>query len=260
MKKLTLQKLNILSLVGTWGYLSTRDISQLAWPSSSSRSAHVMAQVAASKLVEAGLLLARDPRQRQGARKALTKPVPKTGVAKAYVLTTRGAEILNEEWLSELVSAEVALGAKIAMPWFADGYNLSTADWNVRAPVIDLVQNLVAHWAVLDPLDPLGAAWLSLRAVGPRGAARNFLSLAGWSHFDAVLVNNRFEPVFGVYLAKPCTASATTDIAKLAKKNQPFLVACDRPARLSNLVEWRARVSPQLDAEVRATLPNQIVA
>jgi len=260
MKKLTPQKLNILCLVGTWGYLSTRDISQLAWPSSSSRSAHVMAQVAASNLAKAGLLLARDLRHRQGTKKALKAPVPKTGVAKAYVLTTRGAEILNEEWLSELVAAEFAPDANAAIPWFADGYNLSTYDWNVRAPVIDLVQNLVAQWAVRDPLDPLGGAWLSLRAVGPRGAARNYLGLAGWSHFDAVLVNNRFEPVFGVYLAKPRTTNATTDIAKLAKKNQPFLVACDRPARLANLVEWRARVGPRLDAEVRATLPNQIVA
>lgn len=43
MKKLTDQQLSILTLVGTFGYLATRDIGRLAWPAHPAKSAHVMA-------------------------------------------------------------------------------------------------------------------------------------------------------------------------------------------------------------------------
>jgi len=62
MKKLTDQQLSILTLVGTFGYLATRDIGRMAWPAHPAKSAHVMAQDNASKLAKTGYLLARDMR------------------------------------------------------------------------------------------------------------------------------------------------------------------------------------------------------
>lgn len=62
------------------------------------------------------------------------------------------------------------------LPWFAANYKISTADHVTRAPVIDLLHQMMAG-------DP------TLHSIGKCGAARNVLGLQQVSHFDAVLVD-----------------------------------------------------------------------
>jgi hypothetical protein len=114
---------------------------------------------------------------------------------------------------------------------------------------------MTAHWSRPDDNDPTEQSFLKMQPVGPRGASRNFLGLKAYSHFDAVLVNNRFEFVFGVYLADPLTATATAKVAKLAKQGTPFLIAVDRPPRLPTLVKWRERTAPAIAIKVAQHLP-----
>jgi len=252
MKSLTTQQFKILTLVGTFGYLSTRDVSKLAWPNSEAHSAHVMAQASLSRLADLGLVLARDLRERPAAKREL--PTPKTGIAKGYVLTKRGAEELNNHWMPEYWAHDLPADANASF-WFADGYNLSLKDHVVRTPVIELCHQMTARWNWVDDTDPTERSVLTMLPVGRRGASRNFLGLKAYSHFDAVLVNNRFEFVFGVYLADPLTSTATTKVAKLAKQGTPFLIAADRPPRIPTLVKWRERTAPAIAIKVAQHLP-----
>lgn len=252
MKSLTTQQLNILTLVGTFGYLSTRDVSKLAWPNSETHSAHVMAQASLSRLSDLGFVLARDLRERPAAKRDL--PAPKTGIAKGYVLTKRGAEELNNHWMPEYWAHDLPADGNASF-WFADGYNLSLKDHVARTPVIELCHQMTARWNWVDDTDPTERNILTMLPVGSRGASRNFVGLKAYSHFDAVLVNNRFEFVFGVYLADPLTSTATTKVAKLAKQGTPFLIAADRPPRLETLVKWRERTAPGIATKVALYLP-----
>ncbi len=257
MKSLTPQQLHILTLVGTFGYLSTRDVSKLAWPNSESHSAHVMAQASLSRLADLGLVLARDLRERPAAKREA--PPPKTGIAKGYVLTKRGAEELNNHWMPEYSVYDLPEDGNASL-WFADGYNLSLKDHVVRAPVIELCHQMTRQWSPLDDTDPTEQTFLNILPVGPRGASRNFLGLKAYSHFDAVLVNNRFEFVAGVYLADPLTSTATAKVSKFSKQGDPFLIAVDRPPRLVTLMKWRERVAPALAAAVERQLPHGLEA
>ena len=251
MKSLTHQQRKILTLVGTFGYVSTKAVAKLAWPHtltpSAIHSAHVMAQASLSRLLDLGLVLARDLRE-PGAMKLKTPP-PKTGIAKGYVLTKKGAEELNNHWESEWCATDL-VDDNNPMLWFADGYNLSLKDNFVRAPVIDLCHQMMAHWSRLDDTDPLKQSFLSAIAVGPRGTSRNFLGLKRYAHFDAVLVTNRFEYLFGIYLADPLTSTATAKVVNLAKQGDDFLIAVDRPARLRVLTRWREETAPAMGLRV----------
>ena len=255
MRTLTQQQSKILTLVGTFSYLSTKDVAKLAWPhtvtAAAKHSAHVMAQASLARLLELGLVLARDLREQYAPKRKA--PPPKTGVAKGYVLTKKGAEELNNHWVSEWCATDLATDNN-PMLWFADGYNLSLKDHIVRAPVIDLCHQMMASWSRLDDTDPLGQNFLSAMAVGQRGASRNFLGLKDYAHFDAVLVTNRFDYLFGVYLADPLTATATAKVTKLAKKGDDFLIAVDRPARLQVLTKWREETAPAMGARVAQLL------
>lgn len=255
MKALTQQQSKILTLIGTFGYLSTKNVAKLAWPHTltpgATHSAHVMAQASLARLLDLGLVLARDLRE-PGAMK-LKAPPPKTGVAKGYVLTKKGAEELNNLWEVEWCATDLAADNN-PMLWFADGYNLSLKDHFVRGPVIELCHQMMANWSRLDDTDLLGQNFLSVMAVGQRGASRNFLGLKDYAHFDAVLVTNRFDYLFGIYLADPLTATATAKVTKLARDGDNFLIAVDRPTRLPALSRWREKTAPAMGAQVAELL------
>lgn len=243
MKKLTDQQLSILTLVGTFGYLATRDIGRLAWPSHPVKSAHVMAQDNASKLAKAGYLLARDMRLQAGMKQAM--PAAKSGIAKGYVLTKKGAEALNDLHAERFIETPLPDGAP--MLWFADGYNLSMTDHVTREPLIELLHAMTAA-------DP------TLSAVGARGASRNFLGLRPYAHFDALLVDEAGQFVFGVYLTNHNTAKSVADVGKLASAGDPFLIASSSPHRLATALKWRTACDATLDASVVARLPIDVTA
>ena len=243
MKQPSEKQLGVLALVGTFGYLSTRDIAKLNWPQYEAHSAHVMAQEAASKLAKEGYLLARDPRIQPGMKHV---PVAKSGVTKAYVLTKKGAEVLNDLFADSFIETPAPADGKLLL-WFTAGYNLSMKDYITRAPLIDLLHEMMAG-------DP------SLNAVGKRGAARNVLGLQHVSHFDAVLVDGHGQFVFGVYLAHQNTAQASVDVTELIRGPHPFLLAAESPKRLALLQKWRAERGPNVDAYVWSRLPAGVEA
>lgn len=80
-----------------------------------------MAQDNASKLAKGGHLLASDMCLQPGMKQAL--PVAKSGIAKGYILTKKGAAVLNDLHAERLIETPMPDGAP--MLWFADGYNLS---------------------------------------------------------------------------------------------------------------------------------------
>lgn len=232
----------VLQLVGTFGYLSTRDISKLAWAGHEAHSAHVLAQAMLSKLAAEGYVIARALGHRPGTEPTVLKP----GIPRGYVLTPKGAKVLNEVFENEWVEAPIEVGSEV-VPWFADGYNLSLADFATRAPVIELCHSLQAHGQ-------------SLTSVGRRGLARNFLGRADLKHFDAALFDGTGKLAFGVYLAHHQTALATKKVVELAKQPVQFLICCDRPVRLASLRRWRASTNPEMDAYVLNTLPPGVTA
>lgn len=243
MKNLTDKQLAVLVLVGTFGYLSTRDLAKLNWPQNEAHSAHVMSQATASKLAKDGLLLARDMRLQPGMKRL---PPTKSGVAKAYVLTKKGAEALNDVYADAFIETPAPADGQL-MLWFADGYNLSMTDHVTRAPLIELLYQMMAG-------DP------TLSAVGARGAARNFLGLRNVAHFDALLVDGQGKLVFGVYLAHQNTAKATADVTQLIRGEHAFLIAADTPKRLATMLKWRANKGPKVTEYVYNHLPIGIEA
>ena len=243
MKQPSEKQLGVLALIGTFGYLSTREIAKLNWPQNEAHSAHSMAQDAVSKLAKAGLVLAKDPREQPGMKSA---PLPKSGVTKAYILTKRGAEILNDTFVDEFIETPAPADGKLLL-WFAANYKVSMADHVTRAPLIDLLHEMMSS-------DP------TLHAIGKRGASRNVLGLQHVSHFDAVLVDDQCQFVFGVYLAHQNTAQASDDVTKLIRGPHPFLLAADSPKRLAVLQKWRAERGPKVDAHVWSKLPAGVEA
>jgi hypothetical protein len=236
------QQMLVLQLIGSFGYLSTKDVAKLNWPGYGDRSAHVMAQTMLTTLAKNGYILARDLRQRPG---EMVPEVLPAGVPRGYVLTKKGAAVLNEQYEQEWLDTPCP-DDKFAQ-WFADGYNLSLADHNTRAPVIDLCHALLA----------LGQDWTP---VGRRAITRNFLGRATWAHFDAMLFTTAGKPVVGVYLAHPQTAIAGQQIVKLAKAELPFLICCDRPSRLPTLLKWRHETRPGMSDYIKTLIPNGLEA
>ena len=232
----------VLQLIGAFGYLSTRDISKLVWAGHEAHSAHVLAQAMLSKLAADGYVLARSLGHRPGTEPTVLKP----GMPRGYVLTQKGANILNEIYENEWAEAPVEVGSKV-LPWFADGYNLSLSDFVTRAPVIELCHSLQAHGH-------------TLTMVGRRALARNFLGRADLKHFDAALFDGIGKLVFGVYLAHHQTSEAAKEVVKLAKQPVQFLICCDRPIRLPSLQRWRGATNPAMDAYVLDTLPPGVLA
>jgi len=233
----------VLQFLGSFGYLATKDVAKLNWPSHGERSAHVMAQSMLSTLAKNGYVLARDLRQRPGEKVPEVLPA---GVPRGYVLTHKGAAVLNEQYETDWAETDWPAG-KAPQTWFADGYNLSLADHNVRAPVIDLCHRLLTT----------GVSWTP---VGRRAVARNFLGRHDWAHFDAVLFNEECKPLLGVYLAHPQTAIAGQQIVKLAKGPLAFIICCDRPSRLPTLQKWRDATRPGMADYIRGLLPLGVEA
>lgn len=172
-------------------------------------------------------------------------PAAKSGVAKGYVLTKKGAEVLNDLHAELFIETPLPDGAP--MLWFADGYNLSMTDHVTREPLIDLLH-------AMTEADP------TLHAVGARGANRNFLGLRPYAHFDAVLVDDEGKFVLGVYLTNHNTAKAVADVGKLAAAGDPFLVASSSSTRLATALKWRTACDATLDASVVARMPIGVTA
>ena len=242
MKSPSKNQLLVLELIGTFGYLSTREISKLARAGHEAHSAHVLAQAMLSKLAADGYVLARALGHRPGIEPTVLKP----GMPRGYVLTQKGANALNEIYENEWAEAPIEVGSKV-LPWFADGYNLSLTDFATRAPVIELCHSVQVHGQALTP-------------VGRRGLARNFLGRADLKHFDAALFDGTGKLVFGVYLAHHQTSEAAKEVVKLAKQPVQFLICCDRPVRLPSLQRWRGATNPAMDAYVLDTLPPGVLA
>ena len=232
----------VLQLIGTFGYLSTRDISKLAWAGHEAHSAHVLAQAMLSKLLVDGYVLARALGHRPGCEPTVLRP----GMPRGYVLTQKGANALNEVYAIEWVEAPIEVGSKV-LPWFADGYNLSLADFIARAPVIELCHSIQAHGHALTP-------------IGRRGLSRNFLGKSNLAHFDAALCDESGKFVLAVYLAHHQASVAAKEVVKLAKQPVQFLICCDRSVRLPSLLRWRASANPAMDAYVVHNLPSGVTA
>lgn len=242
MKKLTELQQAALLHCGTFGFASTRDISRLVWPNHGAHSAHVMAQRMLTKLMTEKLLFARDIRQLPDTKLA---PAPKTGIPKAYVLTVKGADVLNESYMDVWLETDFPAGSK-PQTWFADGYNLTLKDHVVRRPVMEVCFQM--------------ATGTGLHPVGQRACARNFLGLSRYSHFDAVLVDAEGRFVVGVHLAHLHTPTATTDISRLAGGPDDFLICCGPHQRLASFLKWRAGYSAAMSERVQAVLPPGLLA
>ncbi|MDD5336210.1 MAG: hypothetical protein PHS32_20940 [Rhodoferax sp.] len=132
-RKLTKKQLDVLTSVGTFGYLTTREIAQLCWPQAAPKAALKAAQEVVTDLRTDRLLLTRQLRV--------------NGLTHAYVLTSRSAELLNDAHLQIAFSA---------------GYNLATDRQVMRQPVLDL-----AHaWAKAKGLGAVGPRGLAADAWG----------------------------------------------------------------------------------------------
>lgn len=225
--KLNPTSIKFLFSVASFGHLSNRDAARIVWSAMGSNSALVTAQNLGKRLVDAGLVL--------------FKTLPSDRLSKAYVLTSAGAEALNELFLDRWADSDDTF------TWFADGYSVSLNDNVPRRPMVGLLQSMTAAGGML--------------AVGQRSAKRGFMGLREWSHFDAVLVDDAtFKPLLGVYLAHSSTDTAGRTVRKLAREGKPFLVAADTATRLTALRKWRASVNPDMDAHVRDRLPASVVA
>lgn len=228
MKKLTETQLRFLELVGTFGYLASRELAELCWPNMSPTSAIVTAQNAGKKLSTLGLVLSRQ--------------LPVDNLSRCYVLTSRGADALNDHFCARWVELDEAT----PRAWFTDGYNLSLMHQFTRRPVTALAHQMVAA--------------LGVRAIGQRGLARGFLGLRAYAEFEAVLVDASDTVVLAIYQAHPSTAAATPHVVRFAKRSVPFLVASSRPLQLQALRKWRDSTSPRMAMYINDKLPAGVLA
>lgn len=224
MKPLSTTQQRLLFLVGTLGYLTTRDLAQLCWPEQAPAVALVTAQAAGKKLRDLGYVLGR-------------KQVFVADVSIFYVLTTKGARVLNEHYLKRWAADPTA-----DIDWFSDGYNLSITKCVARAPLIELLHrvSVVTDWQV----------------VGQRALQRGFLGLRKFAHFDAVLLDAKDHPIACVYLAHPTPDAGSTHVCKLARGPFAFLIAAATPVRLAALIKWRNKVNPEISEYLANVLPE----
>lgn len=124
MKTITDQQLQHLALVNNFGYLTTRELTILAYPNHDSAAGIKLAQRAVTRLKAAGLVLPR--------------ALPYDGQTNAYVLTRAGADALCDHHMTL---------------WFAHGYDLTMNDLHTRRPLIDLLGSLAGPMM----LEPVGA-------------------------------------------------------------------------------------------------------
>jgi hypothetical protein len=203
--KLSRKQLDLLTCVGTWGYLTTREIALLVWPEITPKAAVKSAQLATLELKKEGLLLARELRI--------------CGVTKAYVLTRRGAQALNDELLQLAFTA---------------GYSIEINRQVLRKPVVDLAHKWVAA--------------KGLGAVGARGLARNVWELGVYKGLDGLLIDpDGLTPAFGILLVRYYDTATSDRIIKLVKRLPvPLLLAAseDRAKQLAALVKVRAKAAP----------------
>lgn len=237
----TLQR-KVLEIIGTFGFLTTRAVAQIAWPNHAAHPAQVSAQAVLQRLLMLGLVLDRVVLTDRQVRKKVTAV---RGLPKAFVLTRRGALVLNE--LHAERYCETPLPAGDAPLWFGDGYNLSLMQEVARRPVIQLCNAMLAA-------DP------TLSVVGQRGLQRNFLGLGHLGVFSAVVLASEGRRPLGIYLSHHQTAVATQEVAKLARGSTPFLIASSLPHQVVTLVKWRSQAAPATQQYVSERLPAGVFA
>lgn len=240
MKKLSRTNLKCLRLVGTFGFLPTRELAMLAWPHLSAESALASAQTATMTLRKAGLLLARSlyARHQDGAERKAAKAEASGPLA--FVLTSKAATYLNELSLGAWVEDDDA-----TMTWWADGYNLSLANHEHRRPLIDLLHEVMRVNGQGD-----------LLPVGGRGLKRGVSGLGRFEQFDAVLLKPDLTLAYGCYLAHHVTATAGQEVGQLAKGQYQFLIAAHRPEQLAALRKVRALTNAEMSNWLHDHLPS----
>jgi len=218
----------ILTHIGTFGYLTTREVGMLTWHSITQKSALKSAQSWLTRLRKEGLVLARE--------------LPFSGVTHAYVLTRAGADMLIERYIDQYLADESDDG----LPWFAHGYDLSLNMAMPRHVLIELCSRLMAE--------------ANLVPVGQRGLVRGFLGKREYKHFDAALLSTDGQAKFGVYLAAGFGTRDQERVKELSKAGTPFLIVCQAEKGLQVLSRVRARTNPAMAEYIQQELPAGILA
>lgn len=228
MKCLSEAHQKVLVLCGSFGYLANRDLAHLVWPNMTPNVAMVTAQRATKKLCKDGFLFAYESELDQ--------------LTQLYVLTRNGAEYLNLKFEDDW-----SVYTPGGMLWFRNGHNVSKTLTQIpRQPLITLLHEIVRQ-----------TGW---HAIGQRALARGFLGLGAYAHFEAVLLNDAGEFLFGCYVAHSATGPSTEYVKKLACEHTPFLIAAQRPTQLQALVASRGKFNELMESFIRDRLPAGLVA
>ena len=217
-KPLTAKQLNTLVLVGTFGYLTTRELAMLNWAHITPKAALKAAQIATTQLRERGLLYPR--------------PLPYNGITNAFVLTGKGASLLNDEFLQLS---------------FTDGYDLEMNRLHMRTPVIEL-----AH---------VYAREKGLGVVGARGLNREVFCMEGFKGLDAMLIDpDSLTPAFGILLVRHYDEATVKRVKAVSNLAVPVLLAASNEHlnRRDALIRVRAAVSPDHEEHLQHNKPQGI--
>lgn len=199
----------VAGLVASFGHLTTREIAMLGWPTSTPKTALNLAQKYCSAMAQDGLLLVRE--------------LPHVSRANAYVLTAKGARILEEELLQT---------------WPRHGYDLDLDRANAIRPAVELA----AHFAREKGFDVLGG----------RGLALGAFDLGALKGLDAVLVDEFQAACFGILEVSHFNKPTIARIAKYSRGTVPVLLAGNNEKVLAALAKERAKVAPQHEWMIEA--------
>ena len=209
------KQLVILTNVGTWGYLTTREIALLGWPTITPKAALKAAQLATTDLRKDGLLL--------------TRTLPLHGRTSVFVLTQKGADVLNNELLQLAFTA---------------GYDLEISRQHMRSPVL-----------------AMAATWVrekGLMAVGQRGLAHDLHGLRGFKSLDGLLVDpDTMSPAFGILLVRGFDKQTVERVKKASRLSVPCLIAgadYDRKC-IETLIKVRAATAPDNEDHLQWNKP-----
>lgn len=219
-KTLPQKQLEILKCVGTWGYLTTREIALLVWPSITLKAALQSAQLATVELRKEGLLLARELRI--------------SGVTKAYVLTRRGARTLNDELL-QLV--------------FTDGYAIEINRQTLRSPVVQLAHK----WVAAKGLGAVGARGLAHNAweLGVfKGLDALLIDPEAMTPAFGILLVRYYDHVTSDRIIKLCSKLPVPLLLAASE---------DRAKQLAALVKVRAKAAPAHEDHLQWNKPEGLL-